>query len=139
MKRYAKANWKGNGKEGKGLLSTQSAVLNNNQYNFSGRFADGSGTNPEELIAAAHAGCFTMKLSFLLGDAGFVPKNLDTRCDIFFDTAKGRIASSHLSLEAIVPGIADEQFEALVKEAKDNCPVSLLLNTEITYEAKLLV
>jgi osmotically inducible protein OsmC len=73
MKRYAKANWKGTGKEGKGLLSTQSAVLNNNQYNFSGRFADGSGTNPEELIAAAHAGCFTMKLSFLLGDAGFLP------------------------------------------------------------------
>lgn len=138
MKRYAKANWKGNGKEGKGLLSTQSAVLNNNPYNFSGRFADGKGTNPEELIAAAHAGCFTMKLSFLLGDAGFVPENLDTRCDIHFDVTKGRIAGSHLKLEASVPGIDPAKFEALVKEAKDTCPISLLLNTDITYEAKLV-
>ena len=82
MKRFATANWKGSGKEGKGTNTTQSGVLNNTQYSFNSRFADGIGTNPEELVAAAHAGCFTMKLSFVLNEAGFTADNIDTKCTI---------------------------------------------------------
>lgn len=137
MKRFATANWQGSGKEGKGLLSSQSTVLNDTQYGFGSRFADGVGTNPEELIAAAHAGCFTMKLSFNLTGAGFVPDNIDTRCEINFDTAKGEIVQSHLTVSATVPGISQEVFDELVADAEKNCPISKLLNTEITVSATL--
>jgi osmotically inducible protein OsmC len=137
MKRYATANWKGTGKDGKGNLTTQSTVLNKNQYSYVSRFEEGIGTNPEELIAAAHAGCFTMKLSFLLTDAGFTPENIDTRCDITLDAAKGEITLSHLTINAKVPGINKQKFDELVSNAKDNCPVSKLLRSTISYEATL--
>lgn len=136
MKRKAVANWKGSGKEGKGTLSTQSTVLKNTQYSFNSRFADGVGTNPEELIAAAHAGCFTMKLSFVLGEAGFNPEELTTDCAITFEN--GSITQSHLTLKAKVPGITKEKFDAAAADAKANCPISQLLKTNITLEASLV-
>lgn len=136
MKRYASANWKGTGKEGKGTNTTQSGVLNNTQYSFNSRFAEGVGTNPEELVAAAHAGCFTMKLSFVLNEAGFTADNIDTKCTINFEN--GAITESHLDVKATVPGIDAEKFAALAADAKANCPISKLLNTTITMEAALV-
>lgn len=136
MIRTASAVWNGSGKEGNGNLSTQSTVLNQTQYSFNTRFADGVGTNPEELIAAAHAGCFTMKLSFVLGEAGFTPESLETKCEITFEN--GAITKSHLIVNAKVPGIDDEKFQASVKDAETNCPISKLLNTAISSEATLL-
>ena len=135
MKRNATAVWNGSGKEGTGHLTTQSTTLNKTQYSFNSRFADGVGTNPEELVAAAHAGCFTMKLSFVLGAAGFTPDEIETRCDITLDD--GAITESHLSVSAKVPGISKEQFDAAVADAKSNCPISKLFNTNITHEAVL--
>ena len=135
MKRYAKAVWQGTGKEGKGHLSTQSTVLDKTQYSFSSRFEDGIGTNPEELVAAAHAGCFTMKLTFILNAAGFTPDNIETRCDITL--IDGTITESHLNVKATVPGINEEQFAAVVADAKENCLISKLYNTNITIEAVL--
>jgi osmotically inducible protein OsmC len=137
MKRFATANWKGTGKEGKGLISSQSTILDNTQYGFTSRFADGKGTNPEELLAAAHAGCFTMKLSFNLTEAGFTPENIDTRCEITLDMTSGTITTSHLIITATVPGVTKEKFDELVADAKANCPVSKLFNAEISYEATL--
>jgi osmotically inducible protein OsmC len=135
MKRTASAQWAGSGKEGKGNLSTQSTVLNKTQYSFGSRFEEGVGTNPEELIAAAHAGCFTMKLSFVLGAAGFTPDNLETTCAIVLDN--GAVTSSSLKLTAKVPGISAEQFATAAEEAKVNCPISKLLNTAISLEYTL--
>jgi osmotically inducible protein OsmC len=136
MKRNATAVWNGTGKEGKGNLTTQSTVLNKTQYSFSSRFEDGVGTNPEELVAAAHAGCFTMKLTFVLNAAGFTPDEIETRCDITL--ADGSITESHLNVKAKVPAVTKEQFDAAVADAKANCPISKLLNTNITHEAVLL-
>lgn len=130
MKRNATAVWKGSGKDGKGNLSTQSEVLNATQYSFSSRFEDGIGTNPEELIAAAHAGCFTMKLAFNLQAAGFTPKELKTKGTITLE--EGVITASHLELTATIDGISLEAFRDLVKDAEQNCPVSRVLNTTIT-------
>lgn len=135
MKRHASANWQGTGKEGKGTLTSQSNVLNNTQYNYGSRFAEGIGTNPEELIASAHAGCFTMKLSFLLNKAGFTADNIDTKCEITFDTEKGAITNSDLTVTAKVPGIDKAKFEELVKEAKDICPISKSINPSIQVSA----
>ena len=135
MKRYATANWKGSGKEGKGTNTTQSGVLKDTQYSFNSRFAEGIGTNPEELIAAAHAGCFSMKLSFVLGAAGFTPENIDTKCTITL--GDGAITSSHLEVTAMVPGIDAAKFADCAADAKANCPISKLLNTEITMVATL--
>lgn len=135
MKRRATAVWNGSGKEGNGNLSTQSTVLNKTQYSFNSRFAEGVGTNPEELVAAAHAGCFTMKLSFVLGEAGFTPEELTTECVITFEN--GAITESHLVLKAKVPGISQEKFDAATADAKANCPISQLLKTNITLEASL--
>lgn len=135
MKRHATANWQGSGKEGKGDLTTQSTVLSNTQYSYSSRFESGVGTNPEELVAAAHAGCFTMKLSFVLGEAGFTPENIETRCEITLES--GAVTLSHLSVKANVPGISGEKFDECVVNAKTNCPISKLLNCNITYEANL--
>lgn len=136
MKRTATANWKGSGKEGKGTTSTQSGVLNNTQYSFLSRFEEGIGTNPEELIAAAHSGCFTMKLSFVLNEAGFTADNIDTKCIITFEN--GAITQSHLEVSATVPGIDEAAFSNAVLDAKENCPISKLLNTTITIEYKLV-
>ncbi|HNR49313.1 MAG TPA: OsmC family protein [Bacteroidia bacterium] len=136
IKRHATAVWNGSGKEGKGTTSTQSAVLSNAQYSYHTRFEDGVGTNPEELIASAHAGCFSMKLSFVLGAAGFTPDKIETRCDITLDS--GAVTNSHLTVSAKVPGITKEKFEECANEAKANCPISKLLNTNITLEATLL-
>jgi len=137
MTRTAKAQWEGSGKEGRGNLSTQSTVLNHTQYSFSSRFESGIGTNPEELIAAAHAGCYSMKLSFILGEAGFTPELLETGCNIKF--ADGKIVNSHLILKAKVSGISQEKFNECVENAKVNCPISKSLNTEITIESELVV
>lgn len=136
MKRKATAVWNGAGKDGKGNLTTQSTVLNKTQYSFNSRFEEGPGTNPEELIAAAHAGCFTMKLSFVLGEGGFTPEELTTECVITFEN--GAITESHLILKAKVPGISKEKFDVSVKDAKENCPISKLLHTNITIESTLL-
>ena len=135
MKRNATAVWQGTGKEGNGTLSTQSNILNNTPYSFSSRFEEGTGTNPEELAAAAHAGCFTMKMSFVLVAAGFTADKLETKCDITLDS--GTITSSHLTLKASIPGITKEKFDECVADAKANCPISKLLNTTITVEAIL--
>lgn len=135
MKRTATANWEGSGKEGNGKLQTQSGVLNEHQYSYKTRFEDGIGTNPEELIAAAHAGCYSMKLSFVLNAAGFTPDNIDTKCTISLEG--GVITESHLDVKAIVPGIDDAKFAECAEEAKLNCPVSKILNMNITMEASL--
>ena len=136
MKRNATAVWNGTGKEGKGHLSTQSTVLNKTQYSYSSRFESGVGTNPEELIAAAHSGCFTMKISFLLNAAGFTADEIETRCDV--ELVDGSITGSHLNVKAKVPGISKEQFDAVVTDAKTNCIISKQLNANITHEAVLL-
>lgn len=136
IKRNATAVWNGSGKEGKGTTSTQSGVLSNAQYSYHTRFEDGAGTNPEELIASAHAGCFSMKLSFVLGAAGFTPDKIETSCDITLDS--GAITNSHLTVSAKVPGISKEKFEECANDAKANCPISKLLNTNITLDATLL-
>lgn len=135
MRRTGTANWIGSGKLGNGTVSTQSGVLNNNQYSYNSRFENGIGTNPEELIAAAHAGCFSMKLSFVLGAAGFTPDSIDTVCTITL--ADGTITESHLDVKASVPGIDAAKFAECAADAKANCPVSKLLNTNITLEASL--
>jgi len=135
MKRKATAVWNGTGKEGKGHLTTQSTVLNKTQYSFDSRFEEGIGTNPEELIAAAHAGCFTMKTSFNLTEVGFPPEELETECQITFED--GAVTKSHLVLKAKVAGISESKFAELVKDAEKNCPVSKLLNTTITSEFTL--
>lgn len=134
--RTANANWKGSGMEGKGLISTQSTTLNNAQLSFKTRFEEGVGTNPEELIAAAHSGCFTMQLSFLLTDAGFVPDDLDTTAKVTFQD--GTITLIQLELNAKVPNISNDEFQAIAQKAKEICPISKLLNTEITLSANLV-
>ena len=138
MKRHATAVWNGSGKEGNGTLTTQSGVLDNKQYSFNSRFAEGTGTNPEELVAAAHAGCFCMKLSFVLGAAGFTPDSLEATATITLDPAQGAITSSHIVLKAKVPGISKEKFDECAADAKANCPISKLLNTEISLDAQLV-
>lgn len=136
MKRNAKAVWQGTGKDGAGHVSSQSGVLNQNQYSYKSRFEQGIGTNPEELVAAAHAGCFSMKLAFLIDAAGFKADNLETSCDI--DLVDGAIISSHLTLRAVVPGISQEKFDECVADAEKNCPISKLLNTKISVNATLV-
>lgn len=135
MIRHATAVWNGSGKEGKGQLSTESGAIQNIPYTYKMRFEDEPGTNPEELVAAAHAGCFTMKLSFILGEAGFTPDTLETRCDITFEA--GTVKKSQLNVRATVPGIGNDTFQECVEKAKQNCPVSKLLNAEIVAEASL--
>lgn len=136
MKRHGSAVWKGNLKEGKGTVSTQSGVLKESQYSFKTRFEDGIGTNPEELIGAAHAGCFTMQLSANLTEEGFEPDELETRSEITFED--GAVKKSHLILKAKVKDIDKAQFEKVAQDAKKNCPISKLLNTEITLESELI-
>ena len=137
MIRNATAVWNGSGKEGKGTVTTQSTVLNNAQYSYKSRFEQGVGTNPEELVAAAHAGCFSMKLSFVLGEAGFTPDSLQTKCEITFEN--GTVMKSHLIVEGKVPGIDEQKFQECVKKAEQTCPISNLLKSiPITSEGKLV-
>ncbi|MHC0445464.1 OsmC family protein [Flavobacterium sp. 3-218] len=133
--RRANANWKGTGMEGKGTISTQSTTLDNAQLSFKTRFEQGVGTNPEELIAAAHSGCFTMQLSFLLSEAGFVPEDLETTAKVTFED--GTITLIQLELTGKVPGISAEDFQQAAQKAKEICPISKLLNTEITLSVTL--
>lgn len=135
MKRNATAIWNGSLKEGAGKLTTQSTTLQNTQYSFGSRFETGVGTNPEELIAAAHSGCFTMQLSAYIGEAGHEIESIETKCVIDFQD--GSIVSSHLSVNAKVNGITEADFQELVTKAEKNCPISKLLNTKITSEAVL--
>jgi osmotically inducible protein OsmC len=135
MKRNATAVWQGNLKEGNGKISTQSKVLDNAQYSFKTRFEDGIGTNPEELVAAAHAGCFTMQLSAFISEGGHEIESVETRCDI--DFVDGTIVGSHLTVNAKVKGISNDNFQELVTKAEKNCPISRLLNTAITSTATL--
>jgi len=136
MKRTATANWKGSGKEGSGKLQTQSGVLKDHAYSHSTRFGEGVGTNPEELIAAAHAGCYSMKLSFILNAAGFTPDNIDTKCTITIES--GAITDSYLEVSAKVPGIDATKFAECAEEARKTCPVSKVLNANITITASLV-
>jgi osmotically inducible protein OsmC len=135
MNRHATAVWRGTGKEGMGDLTTQSTALSKVQYSYKSRFEEGTGTNPEELIAAAHAGCFSMKLSFVLNAAGFTPEEITTLCHITL--TDGTITKSQLKVTAKVPGIDGPKFEECADDAKKNCPVSKLLKAEITMETTL--
>ncbi|MBL0309652.1 MAG: OsmC family protein [Bacteroidetes bacterium] len=136
MKRTATAVWSGTGKEGKGHLSSQSGVLAQNHYAWNTRFEESKGTNPEELIAAAHAGCFAMKLSFVLGEAGATAESIEASATVTLEG--GSITTSHLVVKAKVPGITKEKFEECAQNAKANCPVSKVLNLAISMEAVLV-
>ena len=136
MKRSAKAVWKGTVKDGNGVLTTQSATLNETQYSFKSRFEEGVGTNPEELLAAAHAGCFTMKTSALLTEAGYIPETLETDCKISLDD--GKVTLSELTLNAKVPAISEEDFQKIAKEAKETCPISVAFSFDKTLTANLI-
>jgi osmotically inducible protein OsmC len=139
MVRKGQAVWRGGGKNGSGSLSTPSTVLSNTPYSFRTRFEDQPGTNPEELIAAAHAGCFSMALAFGLQAAGFTPEELRTEAAVTLEPeGQGfRISRSALTLQARVPGIDQTRFDELAREAEKNCPVSKVLNAEITLDATL--
>ena len=134
-KRFATAKWLGTGKEGSGTVSSQSGAFSDAQYSYKSRFEEGTGTNPEELIAAAHAGCFSMKLSFVLGEAGFTPDSIETKCTVSLDS--GVITESHLDVKATVPGLENNKFVELANAAKDGCPVSKALSVNITMDAAL--
>ncbi|MDJ1471102.1 OsmC family peroxiredoxin [Cytophagaceae bacterium DM2B3-1] len=136
MKRYATATWTGTGKDGYGQISTQSGILEQVYFSFTSRFGEVPGTNPEELIAAAHASCFTMKLSFVLNEAGFTAELLETRCHITFENAV--ITESHLIVKAKVSRISQETFDACIKETELYGPVSRMLNARIFIEASLV-
>lgn len=137
MKRHAVAVWQGTGKAGTGVLTTQSKALMNQDYTYKSRFEEGNpGTNPEELVAAAHAGCFSMKLAFVLDEAGFLAEMLETTCVVNLED--GAIVTSHLSLKAKILDITDEKFQELVGVAKDTCPISKSIKAAITFDAELL-
>ena len=140
MKRTATAVWNGSGKDGKGNLTTQSTTLNKTQYSYKSRFEEGVGTNPEELIAAAHAGCFAMALAFGLQGAGITPDSLDVTATVTLDVSSGTptITSSHLDLKARIPGITNEKFQELAKGAETGCPISRVLKAEVSLDAKLV-
>lgn len=139
MKRTASAEWKGNLKDGSGTISTGSNLLSNAQYSFRTRFEQGVGTNPEELIAAAHAGCFSMALSNQLSSAGLTPESIRTTAAVSLDKVDSgfAITAVHLDVTAKVPGADQAAFDKAAKEAKENCPVSKVLNANITMDAKL--
>ncbi len=142
MKRHATSIWKGDVKSGSGVLTSQSGTLSDTAYSFSGRFSDEegkNGTNPEELIAAAHSGCFNMALSKMLSEAGFPPEELTTKATVTITVGDGgaKITSSHLELKAKIDNISSDKFEELTGKAKEGCPVSKVLDCEITLDAKL--
>jgi len=139
MKRKASAVWQGGLKDGKGTISTDSGVLENTQYSFSTRFEDGKGTNPEELIAAAHAGCFSMALSGQLGNAGMTAESINTTATVTLEKTDAgfTITKVHLDVTARIPGAEQAAFETAANNAKAGCPISRLLKAEITMDAKL--
>lgn len=139
INRAGSAAWAGNLKEGKGTISTQSGALKAHPYGFHSRFEGVAGTNPEELIAAAHAGCFTMALSLALGEAGYTADQMDTNATVTLEQVPGgfAITSSHLVLRARIPNIDDEKFQSIAAEAKAGCPVSKVLDAKITLDATL--
>lgn len=137
MKRTAHAVWNGSLKEGEGTLSTQSKVLNKSRYCFNSRFGDAKPTNPDELLAAAHAGCFAMALSLILGKEGFTADTLDVSSEVTMDADKLELTGSHLTLKASIPNISQDKFMECANAAKDNCPVSKALSLNITMEAQL--
>ena len=140
MQRTASAHWSGGLKDGKGTVSTQSGVLNQTQYSFSTRFENGVGTNPEELIAAAHAGCFSMALSAQLGNAGMTAESIDTTAKLTLDkTGAGfSITAIHLDVKVKIPGADKAKFDEAAQSAEKNCPVSRVLNAKITMDAQLV-
>ena len=140
MQRTASAHWSGGLKDGKGTVSTQSGVLNQTQYSFSTRFENGVGTNPEELIAAAHAGCFTMALSAQLGNAGMTAESIDTTAKLSLDKTDAgfTITAIHLEVKAKIPGGDKAKFDEAAQNAEKGCPVSRVLNAKITMEATLV-
>ncbi|MDX1365393.1 OsmC family protein [Arenibacter latericius] len=137
MKRTAHALWKGSLKGGEGKITTQSKVLDNSKYCFNSRFGDGKSTNPDELLAAAHAGCFAMALSSILGEAGYTADYLDVAATITMDVEKLDLTESHLTLKAKIPNISIDDFKVYAKTAKENCPVSKALSFKITMDAQL--
>ncbi|GAB4370249.1 MAG: OsmC family protein [Elainellaceae cyanobacterium] len=139
MKRKASAIWKGDLKNGNGMISTDSGVLSDTQYSFSTRFENGIGTNPEELIAAAHAGCFSMALSLQLAEAGMTAESIETTASVSLDKVNNEFAITtvHLDVTAKIPGADQQAFEQAANNAKAGCPVSKVLNAKITMDAKL--
>jgi osmotically inducible protein OsmC len=139
VKRRASAVWNGGLKDGRGVISTESGVLSETQYSFGTRFESGTGTNPEELIAAAHAGCFSMALSAQLGEAGLAPEKIRTAAEVTLDKLDSgwAVTRVQLNVTAAVPGADDAAFQRAANEAKAGCPISRLLNAEISMEAKL--
>ena len=139
MQRKASAEWKGGLKDGKGTISTASGVLKDTQYSFATRFENGIGTNPEELLGAAHAGCFSMALSAQLDQLGMKAQSIDTRATVALEKVGDGfgITAVHLTTVGKVPGISDEKFQEIAKAAKAGCPVSKVLNANITLDAKL--
>lgn len=140
MVRKASAVWKGSLKEGKGTISSESGVLSNTSYSFSTRFENAKGTNPEELIAAAHAGCFTMALSAQLGNAGITPESLETTASLSLDKLEAgwTVTKIHLDVTARIPGADKAAFDKAAENAKVGCPISRLLKAEITMTARLV-
>lgn len=140
MKRNASAQWTGDLKSGKGSVSTQSGVLNAQQYSFATRFESGQGTNPEELIGAAHAGCYSMALSMILGESGLTPDSIDTSASVSLDQVDGgfAITAIHLKVQASIPGASEDAFIQAANAAKGGCPVSKLMNAQITLDARLV-
>jgi osmotically inducible protein OsmC len=136
MKRNATALWEGSLKEGSGHLTTQSGTLNKTQYSFKSRFEEGVGTNPEELVAAAHSGCFSMQLSAFITEGGFEIESIETNCVITL--LEGKIVSSSLKVSAKIKGISNKFFQELVTKAEKNCPISKLLNADISSDASLV-
>ncbi|MEI7802917.1 MAG: OsmC family protein [Bacteroidota bacterium] len=136
MKRNATAVWNGNGKAGAGTLTTQSNLVKNLPYTWATRFENAAGTNPEELVAAAHAGCYSMKLSFIIEAAGMNAESIETTCEVNLDN--GAIIGSHLITKAKVPGCTPEKFQEMAADAKANCPISKSLSGEITLDASLV-
>ena len=140
IKKTASAHWEGDVKTGIGSISTETGVLNKAPYGFKARFEGGKGTNPEELIGAAHAGCFSMAFSMILGDAGLKADSIDTQAEVTLDQVDGgfAITAVHLVLKAKVPGATQQTFDELTTKAKEGCPVSKVLNAKITLDATLL-
>ena len=135
MKRKASARWTGSGKEGKGTVATQSTVLQDTQYSYKSRFEEGVGTNPEELVGAALAGCFSMKLAFNFQEAGITPDSIDTDAAVTFEN--GNIPEIQLTTRVKADGLEKEKLQELANNAKENCPISKLLNTKINLQAEL--
>ena len=139
MNKFASAHWEGDIKKGKGTISTQSGALKEQPYGFNTRFEDEPGTNPEELIGAAHAGCFSMAFSLELGNAGYTADSIETKAKVPLDKDGDgfSITKIHLDMNAKIPGIDDAEFQKIANGAKEGCPVSKVLNAEITLDAKL--